>query len=327
MTASIRLSTGAPGSRILGVGAHRPTRVVPNDELAAAIDSSDQWIRERSGIISRHFADDNENVATMAHSAAAKALAAAGIQPEQIDLVIVATLTHDRPTPSASALVADKLGAPHAAAFDVGAACAGFCHALALADQAIRGGTAHYAVVVGAEKLSTYLNMSDRGSAFIFGDGAGAVVVGPSDTVVWGGDTAPHEAIATSTTWSQGRGGAACPTITMQGQAVFRWAVFSMVPVALRVLEAAGVTLDDLSAFVPHQANDRIIDAMIRQLKLPAHIVVSHDIAHDGNTSAASIPLALANLADSGAVRSGGLALLLGFGAGLVYAGQVVALP
>ena len=331
--AVLRQAVGAPYARILGVGGHRPARVVTNDEICQLIDSSDEWIRERSGIITRHFAAPDESVADMAIVAAGKALAHAGVRPEQVGCVIVATITHPYQTPSAAVDVAHRLGTAAAAAFDVSTACAGFTYGIAMANDMIRGGTADYVLVIGSEKLSDFVDPHDRSTAFIFGDGAGAVVIGPSETPaisspVWGSDGSQLDAITQRQSWVEMRdSGSEWPALTMKGQAVFRWAVWQMAPVAAQVMEVAGVTGDDLDAFIPHQANMRITDSMIKALKLPDSVAVARDIADTGNTSGASIPLAMERMLESGQAKSGGTALLLGFGAGLAYAGQVVTLP
>ena len=326
-----------PGSeaRVLSLGAYRPGRVVANAEVLERIDSSDEWIRSRSGIETRRFAGPEETVSLMAAEAAAQAVARAELTPADIDVIVVATATHLLQTPSAAAEVAQRIGAPSAAAFDIGAACAGFCHGLALAADMIRVGTARHVVVVGSEKLSDFLNRDDRATAFIFGDGAGAAVVGPSDhpgigPVVWGSDTTGIELIRQDHAWDAAfamPGGPRWPFLEMDGNPVFRWAAFAMAKAAAQAVDAAGVRVEDLDAFVPHQANMRITDAMARALKLPDTVAVARDIAQQGNTSAASVPLALDRLLCDNEVASGGLALLIGFGAGLVYAAQVVQIP
>jgi len=318
-----------------GVGGYRPERVVTNDEICEHIDSSDQWIRERTGIISRRFAAPEETVVDMGAIAADEALRAAGLTASQIGAVIVATATHPYQTPAAAAMVADQIGATPAAAFDISAACAGYCHGISLANDMVRGGSADFVLVVGVEKLSDFTDKTDRGSAFIFGDGAGAAIVGPSDfpgigPTVWGSDGARWKTISQRDSWVELResdGGIPWPAITMEGPAVFRWAVWDMAPVAQAALDQAGIKAEDLDAFIPHQANMRIIDALVKQLKLPADLPVARDIAETGNTSAASIPLATQRMLDSGEAPHGGLALQIGFGAGLVYAAQVVVLP
>jgi 3-oxoacyl-[acyl-carrier-protein] synthase-3 len=320
---------------MLSLGVYRPERVVTNEEILERIDSSDEWIRSRSGITTRRFAAPDETVGMMGAEAAGKALASAGLTPSDVDVFIVATATHLMQTPSAAAEVALRLGGTTAASFDISAACAGFCHGLALADDMIRGGTARTVVVVGVEKLSDFLNRDDRSTAFIFGDGAGAAVVGASETsgigpVVWGSDPSGFDLIRQDKPWDVTYAqpdGPRWPWLEMDGNPVFRWAAFEMAKAATQALAAAGLTVDDIAAFVPHQANMRITDAMARALKLPPHVAIARDIAEQGNTSAASVPLALHRLVDDGEVRSGDLALLIGFGAGLVYAAQVVEVP
>ena len=330
----LQVRPGAPHAAILGVGAYRPERVVPNSELVEAIDSSDEWIQQRTGIKERRFASAEETVQMMSVAASRQALERAGIGPEDVDAVLVATVSHFMQLPALAPLVADELGCPAPAAFDLAAACAGFCHGVALAQDMIRGGSARHVLVVGVEKLSDMLDLTDRGTAFIFADGAGAVVVGPSDVagigpVVWGSDGEQYDLIRSREDWRDvlAADTAVMPHLTMQGSAVFRWASFAMAKVGVRALEAAGVAPADLDVFVPHQANMRITDAMARTMKLSPDVVVARDIAHQGNTSAASIPLALARLVDDGEVSSGQTALLIGFGSGLSYAAQVVVLP
>ena len=332
-TGSITPSEGATYARIMGVGGYRPERVVMNSEIIEAIDSSDEWIQERSGIKSRRFAAKDESVVDMSESATREALVAAGLEASDVDAVVVATVTHPYQTPAAAPILADRLGI-RGAAFDISAACAGYCHAVSLASDMVRGGSARHVLVVGVEKLSDFTDPTDRGSAFIFGDGAGAAIVGPSDApaigpTVWGSDGSQWKTISQRDSWVELRdsGGVGSPAIGMAGQSVFRWAVWGMAPVAQKALDAAGVRAEDLDAFIPHQANMRIIDAMIKQLKLPADIPVARDIAETANTSAASIPLATERMLREGEAPHGGLALQIGFGAGLVYAAQVIVLP
>jgi 3-oxoacyl-[acyl-carrier-protein] synthase-3 len=334
VSSAIAATVGAPYARILAVGGYRPERVVTNDEICERIDSSDEWIRERSGIIERRWAAEDESVVDLAAAAAEKALAKSGISAEQVGMVMVATVTHPYQTPSAAAEVADRIGANGAAAIDLGAACAGFCYGLAMANDMIRGGSARYVVLIGVEKLTDWVNPDDRGTAFIFADGAGAVVVGPSEEpaigpVVWGSDGSQKDAITMTQSLIDYRdhGGPIFPTLEMQGQQVFRWAVGEMAKASQRALDIAGVDAKDLDAFIPHQANMRITDAMVRALRLPENVPVARDIAYTGNTSAASVPLAMERMLDDGEAPHGGTALLIGFGAGLVYAAQVVTLP
>lgn len=334
MSAVISTSVGATYARIVAVGGYRPDRIVTNDEICERIDSTDQWIRERSGIIERRWAAPDESVVDLAVAAGSKALAASGVSPDQIGMVMLATVTHPYQTPSAAVEVAAQLGTTAAGALDLSAACAGFCYGLAMASDMIRGGSAEYVLLIGVEKLSDWVNPDDRGTAFLFADGAGAVVIGPSDEpaigpVVWGADGTMADAICMTQSLIDYRdnGGPIFPTLTMQGQTVFRWAVGEMSKVAEQALVAAGVDPHDLDAFIPHQANMRITDAMVRAIKLPEHVPVARDIAYTGNTSAASIPLAMERMLESGEVPHGGTALLIGFGAGLAYAAQVVTLP
>ncbi|WP_410538659.1 ketoacyl-ACP synthase III [Streptomyces sp. KL2] len=334
MTAKIRPAKGAPYARILGVGGYRPTRVVPNEEILKHIDSSDEWIRSRSGIATRHWAGPEETVAEMTLAAAGKAVADAGIGPEQIGAVVVSTVSHFKQTPSIATEVAHRLGTGKAAAFDISAACAGFGYGLTIAKGLVVEGSAEYVLVVGVERLSDLTDLTDRTTAFLFGDGAGAVVVGPSEEpgigpAVWGSEGDKADVISQTVPWDDYREGEVekFPAIRQEGQTVFRWAVFEMAKVAQQALEAAGITADDLDVFIPHQANMRIIDSMVKTLKLPEHVTVARDVETTGNTSAASIPLAMERLLATGQAKSGDTALVIGFGAGLVYAATVVTLP
>ena len=319
-------------SRITGVGGYRPRRIVPNSEIVDRIDSSDEWIRERSGIIERRWAGEGESVVDMSVFATTPALEMAGIEAAQLDAIIVATVSWPYQTPAAAPMLAERLGSK-AMALDISAACAGYCHGIAMASDMVRSGTAVNVLVVGVERLSDFTSRDDRGTAFIFADGAGAAVVSRAETqgigpTIWGSDGAQWEAISQTDSWidvhQQGLG---WPHIGMAGQTVFRWAVWGMAPVAQKALDAAGVSVDQLDAFVPHQANVRIIDAMAKQLKIPADVAIARDISHTGNTSAASVPLAMERMVREGEVPRGGLALQIGFGAGLSYAAQVVTIP
>jgi 3-oxoacyl-[acyl-carrier-protein] synthase-3 len=330
---TLKQSTGAQFTRIYSYGAARGDRVVPNSELIAPIDSSDEWIQQRTGIITRTRASAGILAIDLATDAAREAIEKSGVSAEQIDLVIIATISNVQQTPSMAAVVADRVGANPAAAYDTNAACAGFSYGITQADALIRSGAAHYALVIGAEKLSDVVDPTDRSISFLLGDGAGAVVVGPSETpgisaAVWGSDGSKADAVGMNSTLVDFRDGSApWPTLRQEGQTVFRWAVWDMAKVANRALEAAGITADDLAAFIPHQANMRIIDEFAKQLKLPESVVIGRDIATTGNTSAASIPLATHRLLEEHPELSGGLALQIGFGAGLVFGAQVVVLP
>ncbi|HEY0119373.1 MAG TPA: beta-ketoacyl-ACP synthase 3, partial [Cellulomonas sp.] len=282
----------------------------------------------------RHRAGPGTDVLDLATAAAQAAIKDAGLTGADIDAVIISTVTYFHQTPSAAAIVADRIGATPAAAWDISAACAGYCYGIGQADALVRAGSARHVLVVGAEKMSEFIDPTDRSISFLLGDGAGAVVVGPSDTpgigpTVWGSDGGQAQTIRQTHSWLQWRDDASLgwPTLRQEGPSVYKWAVFQMAPVAQRALDAAGVTADQIDAFVPHQANMRIIDQMIKQLKLPETVVVGRDIADTGNTSAASIPLATDRLRREGLVGPGALALQIGFGAGLVYAAQVIAIP
>jgi 3-oxoacyl-[acyl-carrier-protein] synthase-3 len=330
---TLRTETGPSYAAILGVGAYRPSRLVPNSEVVDAIDSSDEWIQQRSGIKTRRFATDDETIVSMSVAAAQQALDAAGVDARQVDCVVVATVSHLLQTPSAATMIAHELGTEQAAAFDISAACAGFCHGVALANDMVRGGTAGYALVIGVERLSDITDPTDRGTAFIFADGAGAVLVGPSETpgigpVVWGSDGEHYDHIRTAD-WRDvlASDKPTMPCLTMKGNEVFRWASFTMAKTAQQALDRAGITVDELDVFVPHQANNRITDAMARSLRLPESVKIARDIIDAGNTSAASVPMALRRMIDDGDARSGDTALLIAFGAGLAYAAQVVVVP
>ncbi|NEC86824.1 ketoacyl-ACP synthase III [Streptomyces sp. SID12501] len=328
----IKPSKGAPYARILGVGGYRPVRVVPNEVILETIDSSDEWIRSRSGIETRHWASPEETVAAMSVEASGKAIADAGITAQQIGGVVVATVSHFKQTPAVATEIADKLGTNKAAAFDISAGCAGFGYGLTLAKGMIVDGSAEYVLVIGVERLSDLTDLEDRATAFLFGDGAGAVVVGPSQEphigpTVWGSEGDKSDTIRQTVPWNEYDSSGKFPAITQEGQAVFRWAVFEMAKVAQQALDAAGITPDDLDVFIPHQANERIIDSMVKTLKLPEHVTVARDVRTTGNTSAASIPLAMERLLATGEAKSGDTALVIGFGAGLVYAATVVTLP
>ncbi|WP_353113745.1 beta-ketoacyl-ACP synthase III [Microbacterium sp.] len=333
MTGILAQAKGPEYTRIYAYGAARGEVSVPNDDLIGPIDSSDEWIRQRTGIVTRTRAVPETDAIDLSTIAGKEAIEKSGVDPSQIDLVIVATISNPKQTPSAAAIVADRVGANPAAAYDSNAACAGFAYAVAQADALIRAGAAHYALVIGAEKLSDIVDPTDRSISFLLADGAGAAVIGPSDTpaispVVWGSDGSNAEAVGMNHTLTEFRDGKApWPTLRQEGPKVFRWAVWEMAKVARRALEVAGIEASDLAAFVPHQANMRIIDEFAKQLGLPETTVIGRDIETTGNTSAASVPLATHRLLAEHPELSGGLALQIGFGAGLVYAAQVVVLP
>jgi beta-ketoacyl-[acyl-carrier-protein] synthase III len=328
---TIQQPTDLTHAAMLGLGVYRPERVVTNDEICEVLDSSDEWIQTRSGIRTRRFAGEGETLIGMSTAAAERALAAAGVSPAQVGCVIVATSTHPEHTPASAPQVATALGLDAAAAFDISAGCAGFCHALNLASSMVRSGAERHVLVIGVEQLSRFMDPTDRGTAFIFADGAGAVVVGPADATgigptAWGSDGSQAHVI-TQTPSCLGGHAEADPVVQMEGTAVFRWAPFAMAEVAHEALRLAGVAIDDLDAFIPHQANLRITQTLSRNIKLPETVAVATDVIDSGNTSAASVPLAMEAMLRKGEASVGDTALLIAFGAGLSYAGQVVELP
>lgn len=327
------INRGPEFSRILGLGVSRGENAVPNADIIEPIDSSDEWIRKMTGISTRVRANAETSVIDLAERAAREAIANAGIAADEIDTVILSTITHPHMTPGGSPVLADRLGI-QAAAFDISAACAGYCYGIAQADALVRAGTARNVLVVGAEKMSDFTDPADRTISYLLGDAAGAVVIGASDTpgigpTIWGSDGSGAQLIRQTSSWLQVRDDrdVAFPTLIQEGPSVFKWASFKMAPVAREAIAAAGLTPDDIAAFIPHQANVRIIDQLVKQIGLPDHVAVGKDIVDSGNTSAASIPLATERLFRDGDAKSGDFALQIGFGAGLVYAAQVVALP
>jgi 3-oxoacyl-[acyl-carrier-protein] synthase-3 len=331
--AKLNQSTPVAFSKIYSLGAARGDLTVTNDEIAGPINSSDEWITQRTGIVTRMRASKDRSLMDMAVEASNEAIKKAGISPSEIEAVIVSTITHPYQTPSAAALLAELVGANPAPAFDISAACAGYCYGIAQADSLVRSGVAKFVLVVGGEKLTDFIDPTDRSISFLLGDGAGAAIVGPSDSPgisrsVWGSDGSKWEAVGMTGSLLDFRDGTgAWPTLVQEGQTVFRWAVWEMVKVAKQALEAAGIKAEDLDAIVMHQANERIIDEMAKQLALPEHVVVAKDIKTSGNTSAASIPLAMHALLEQGQIKSGDLALQIGFGAGLAFGAQVVVVP
>jgi 3-oxoacyl-[acyl-carrier-protein] synthase-3 len=322
------------GSRVAGVGVYRPIRIVKNNEIIHKIDSTDQWIRERSGIIERRYASSQETVAKMATEACLSALLDAEIDALDIDLVILATATNPAQLPNLAMEIATNIGAINAGAYDIGAACSGFSYGLAIASSAVLSGDARNVLIVGSERMTDFVSETDRGTAFLFADGAGAFVVTGSEKTeisspVWGSDGNLNDWICMTKNWPtyMNEKDGDFPALKMEGQKVFRWAITEMVGIAHRTLEKAGIGVQDLGAFVPHQANQRITDHIAKSLKLPDHVAVARDGINMGNTTAATIPLALDTLRRNGEVKSGDLALLMGFGAGLAYSGQVIVVP
>lgn len=329
MSVVLRLAESVPGARLLGLGSFQPDRVVTNDELAARVDTNDEWIRSRVGIESRRIADKDTLLVDMASDAGALAVKDSGLEPSEIGAVIVATCTMIDNIPNAAAQVAHRIGIPTPAAFDLNTACSGFAYGLAVAADLVRGGTVRHVLVIGAEKLSDWMDWDDRATCIIFADGAGAAVVGPAadaesvgvGPVAWGsaGDQSQTIRINPDTR-----------ALHQEGQAVFRWATTRVAPVALRAVELAGLTPADIDVLVPHQANLRIVEAVAKRLRAKGardDLRVADDIIHSGNTSSASIPLALDHMRTQGRLQSGDTMLLVGFGAGLSYAAQVVVCP
>ena len=320
-------------SRIYALGAARGDLTVTNDDIAGPIESSDEWIRRRTGIVTRRRASKDLSLMDMAVAASNEAIQKAGIDPSEIGAVLFSTITHPFQTPSAATLLAELVGANPAPAYDISAACAGYCYGIAQADALVRSGMAKYVLVVGGEKLTDFIDPADRTISVLRADGAGAAIVRPSDEpgispTVWGSDGSHWDAVSMTNSLLEFRDGESeWPTLRQEGATVFKWAVWEMAKVAKQALEVAGIKSSDLAALVTHQANIRIIDELAKELELPEHVVVARDIVNTGNTSAASIPLAMHELLESGAVKSGGLALEIGFGAGLAFGAQVVVLP
>jgi 3-oxoacyl-[acyl-carrier-protein] synthase-3 len=313
------------GSRIAAVGHYQPAKVLTNEELAGLVDTSDEWIRSRVGIRTRHIAGPDEPVDELAAHAAAKALAAAGLTAGDIDLVLVATSTAIDRSPNMAARVAARLGVPSPAAMDVNVVCAGFTHALATADHAVRAGAASRALVIGADKMSEVTDWSDRTTCVLVGDGAGAAVVeaaapgtepgiGP---VLWGSVPEMGRAVRIEGT---------PPRFAQEGQSVYRWATTRLPVIARQACERGGLAPEDLAAVVLHQANLRIIEPLAAKIGA-VNAVVARDVVDSGNTSAASIPLAFSKLVERGEISTGDPVLLFGFGGNLSYAGQVVRCP
>ncbi|MFF8289829.1 beta-ketoacyl-ACP synthase III [Streptomyces sp. NPDC016309] len=310
------------GTRIAALGHYQPAKVLTNADLAALVDTSDEWITSRVGIRTRHVAGPDEPVDEMAAHAGAKALAAAGLTPADVDLVLVATSTAVDRSPNTAARVAARLGMGSPATMDLNVVCAGFTHALATADHAVRAGSASRVLVIGADQMTAITDWTDRTTCVLVGDGAGAAVVeaapdagiGP---VLWGSVPEMGHAVRIEGT---------PPRFAQEGQTVYRWATTQLPPIARKVCERAGIAPEDLAAVVLHQANLRIIEPVAQKIGA-VNAVIARDVTESGNTSAASIPMALSKLVERGEVASGAPALLFGFGGNLSYAGQVVRVP
>ena len=310
-------------SRIAAVGHYQPAEILTNADLERLVDTNDEWIRSRVGIEERRIAR-HESVADLAVAAAGKALAASGRTAAEIDLVVVATTTAIDRCPNIAARVAAALELAAPGVLDVNTACSGFSHALAVADHAVRAGASRAALVIGSEKMSDVTDWTDRTTCILVGDGAGAAVIEACEDEDWGvgpvfWGSVPEKS---RTVLIEGE----VPRFSQEGQAVYRWVTGEVAALARRACDAAGVKPEELAGFVPHQANLRMIEPLARQLGL-ADKVVARDVVKSGNTSAASVGLALSKLVESGELRSGDLALLFGFGGGLAYAGQVVRCP
>ena len=329
---TLKASVGSPFARILSVGAATPSRVIDNEYLLQYIDSSDEWITQRTGIRERRWIGEDEDIKTLSLTAGRQAIERAGVDVAEIDAVILSTISHYHQTPALAPQLATELGLTDAAAFDISAACAGFSYGLAQAEALVRSGQARYVLLIAGETISEITDLTDRGTAFLFGDGAGAVLVGPSETngigpVVWGSDGSQAGVIWQTKSWQDAVADGTWPKLGMDGRAVFKWATGFIAQAAKKALEEAGITADQLDVFIPHQANSRITDTLLRYLKLPENVVVARTIQTLGNNSAATIPMAMDALLASGEAKSGQTALIIGFGAGLVYAGQVITLP
>lgn len=313
------------GSRVVALGHYQPAKVLTNGDLAAMVDTSDEWITSRVGIRTRHVAGPDEPVDELAAHAGAKALASAGLTPADIDLVLVATSTAINRSPNMAARVAARLGMTSPAVMDLNVVCSGFTHALATADHAVRAGSATRALVIGADKMAEIADWTDRTTCVLVGDGAGAAVVeacaeseepgiGP---VLWGSVPEMGHAVRIEGT---------PPRFAQEGQSVYRWATTQLPPIARKVCERAGVTPEELAAVVLHQANLRIIEPVAQKIGA-VNAVIARDVVDSGNTSAASIPMALSKLVERGEIESGAPVLLFGFGGNLSYAGQVIRCP
>ncbi|BDT89690.1 beta-ketoacyl-ACP synthase III [Nocardia cyriacigeorgica] len=342
---SIAVKKGRDNVAMLGIGAYRPQRVVSNDEVCEVLDSTDQWIYERTGIRNRRWISGDETLRSIAAAAGDRALNNTGIDRSKIGALILCTSSWLKLTPHGAPTIAADLGINGIPAFDLTSGCGGFGYGLGVAADLIRAGSAEYVLVIGAETMTVGLDPTDRGTAMIFGDGAGAVVVGPSEEngispTVWGSDGENAEAIAQDVDFlefmnkaqaMQGTDPAVEPigrmSLRMEGPKVFRWAAVTLPRALADALDASGVSKEDIEVFVPHQANARINELMKKNLGLAEDIPMANDIENTGNTSAASIPLAMEEMLVTGKAKGGQLALLLGFGAGLSYAGQVVTLP
>ncbi|MFD3703436.1 beta-ketoacyl-ACP synthase III [Nocardia sp. NPDC058658] len=342
---SIAVNKSRDNVAMLGIGAYRPQRIVSNADVCETLDSTPEWIFERTGIHNRRWISGDETIQSIAAAAGERALKNTPIDRSKIGAVILCTSSWLKLTPHGAPSVASDLGLNGVAAFDLTSGCGGFCYGLGVAADLIRAGSFDYVLVIGAETMTVGLDKSDRGTAMIFGDGAGAVVVGPAEEngispTVWGSDGENAEAIAQNIDFlafqhraqeMQGTDPAVEPvgqmSLRMEGPKVFRWAAVTLPRALSAALDNSGVAKEDIEVFVPHQANARINELMKKNLGLGEEVPIANDIENTGNTSAASVPLAIEEMLVTGKAKGGQIALLLGFGAGLSYAGQVVTLP
>lgn len=329
------MSQPSPSVIITGTGAYTPANVVTNDDMAQIVDTSDEWIRTRSGICERCFAAEGETTSDMGKEAAEKAIAAAGIDRCEIDLIIVATMTPDMPFPSTACILQSKLGLGNINAFDIQAACSGFIYALNTGSNMLRSGAYKKALIIGAEKMSSILDFEDRTTCVLFGDAASAVVLETSDTPEVGvlGSIAGSDGSDPSLLF-QPAGGSALPAsndsiaarqhfIKMNGKEIFKQAVRVMGQVSGDILEQYGYTTNQVDLLIPHQANMRIIDSLAKRMKLPME-KFHNNLDRFGNTSGASVGLALDEAYRNGRIRSGDLILLVAFGAGLTWGATLI---
>ncbi|WP_121609593.1 beta-ketoacyl-ACP synthase III [Mesobacillus foraminis] len=297
---------------IIGIGRFVPERVVTNVDLEKVMDTSDEWIRTRTGIEERRIAGDDVDTSDLAYKAAVKAMEDAKVAPEDIDLILVATVTPDQPFPSVACMIQEKLGARKAAAMDVSAACAGFMYGMVTAKQFIETGSYKFVLIVGVEKLSKITDWEDRNTAVLFGDGAGAVVMGP---------VSDGKGVLSFELGADGSGGKYLyqeKNIVMNGREVFKFAVRQMGESSINVLEKAGLSKEDVDFLIPHQANIRIMEAARQRLELPVE-KMSKTVHKYGNTSAASIPISIVEEVEAGKIKDGDLIVMVGFGGGLTW--------
>lgn len=304
---------------IVGIGRYVPENVLTNHDLEKMVETSDEWIRSRTGIEERHIASDDENTSDMALKAAEAAIKDAGISAEDIELILVSTVTPDQPFPTVSCMIQEKLGAKNAAAMDISAACAGFMYGMITAKQFVESGTYKHVLVVAVEKLSKITDWTDRNTAVLFGDGAGAAIIGP---------VSEGRGILSFELGADGSGGKHLyedeqKHIIMNGREVFKFAVRQMGDSAISVIEKAGLTKEDVDFLVPHQANIRIMESSRQRLGLPEE-KMSKTVAKYGNTSASSIPIAIVEELNNGKIKDDDVIVLVGFGGGLVWGAVVI---